>query len=115
VLGIDEFATFSAFYERAQTNIPEIAVSESSCLGACENAPCVAVYHTEYKGSVAFEGMNSAEFADRVFHPIVDEDDVERVWTCITDAIGILADEQQQEVDPQTSFSTELDISERSI
>jgi hypothetical protein len=74
----------------------------------------VAVYHTEYEGSVAFEGMNSAEFADRVFHRIVDEDDVERVWTCITDAIGILADELQQE-QTQPSFSTELDISERSI
>jgi (2Fe-2S) ferredoxin len=112
VLGIDEFATFSAFYERTQTNIPEIAVSESSCLGACENAPCVAVYHAEYEGSVALQGMDTAEFADRVFHRIVDEDDVDRVWNCITNAIAILADEQEQ---TPSSFLSELDISERSI
>lgn len=67
VLNIDEYATFGAFFSRIKDSdyANEVTVEESPCLGACKNAPCVAIEHEDYIGPVALEGMNQDEFSDR--------------------------------------------------
>lgn len=92
LLGQDEYSTFSAFFCRAQ-NTP-VAVEESPCLGSCKMSPCVGIAHDEYKGTVALEGMTQQEFSDRVFHEIVDENDADRVWDAVNNAIRVLGEEQ---------------------
>ena len=54
-------------------------------------APCVGVEHEDYEGTVALEGMSTIEFSDRVFHSIVDENDADRVWTAIENAIRVMS------------------------
>ena len=92
ILGLDEYATFSAFFERIEERIPEIQVEETSCLGSCKKAPCVAIEHDEYDGTVALEGMDAFEFSDRVFHRVVEESDAERVWACIENAVQVMSE-----------------------
>jgi len=99
VLGLDDYATFSAFFERIENRIPEIAVEETSCLGSCKKAPCVAIEHEEYEGTVALEGMNSFEFSDRVFHRVIDEADVDRVWDCVENAVRIMSEGEREDDD----------------
>ena len=77
-LGLDSLATFSDLYTlssqataRSSTGIagstePIIMVEEGPCLGACKMAPCVAIEHEDFVGSVALEGMTDREFMDRV-------------------------------------------------
>ena len=67
-LGMDSLSTFAAFYSRStgNGNAPAINVEEGPCLGACKEAPCVAVEHADFVGSVSLEGMTDNEFADRV-------------------------------------------------
>lgn len=66
-LGMDSLATFGAFYSRAQNgNAPSVRVEEGPCLGSCKMAPCVAVEHDDFDGSVSLEGMSDSEFSDRV-------------------------------------------------
>ena len=82
-LGLDSLATFSDLYTlssqasaaaapaRSSDNggchaEPIIVVEEGPCLGACQMAPCVAVEHEDFVGSVALEGMTDREFMDRV-------------------------------------------------
>jgi Thioredoxin-like [2Fe-2S] ferredoxin len=61
--GMDELATFAAFFNRIHNSrIPQVKVEESPCLGSCKYAPCVAVEHDDYDGTVALEGMTLAEF-----------------------------------------------------
>ena len=67
-LGLDSLSTFGAFYARStKDGDGELAVrvEEGPCLGACKYAPCVAVEHDDYFGSVSLEGMTDAEFGDR--------------------------------------------------
>jgi predicted metal-binding protein len=61
--GMDELATFSAFFGRIQdSRIRQIKVEEAPCLGSCNFAPCVAVEHEDYDGTVALQGMTPMEF-----------------------------------------------------
>jgi hypothetical protein len=92
--GLDEFATYAALSVRA--NPSGVPVEETSCLGACQQGPCVAVSHDEYEGNVALEGMTTTEFANRVFFRIGNDDDADRVWACVEDAIHVMSDEEQE-------------------
>lgn len=67
-LGLDSLATFAAFYSRSKGGgeEPTIVVEEGPCLGVCKKAPCVAVEHEDFVGSVSLEGMTDGEFSDRV-------------------------------------------------
>ena len=99
-LDMDQFATFSAFYARIkEADFPNVQLDETSCLGCCKQAPCVAVEHDDFVGTVALEGMTGNEFNDRVFHGIITEDDADRVWACIDDAIRIMAEEDDDDFD----------------
>ena len=69
ILGMDEFATFGAMYERASTT--GLTVEESTCLGSCKLAPCVAVQHEDYMGNIGLEGMTDNELSLRLFHRYV--------------------------------------------
>jgi len=64
--GMDDFATYGAFYNRIQDFAPDVQLEESPCLGSCKMAPCVAIEHDDYEGTVALEGMSGNEFTDRV-------------------------------------------------
>jgi NADH:ubiquinone oxidoreductase subunit E len=66
-LGQDSLATFGALYSRAKFgNAPDVRVEEGPCLGKCNEAPCVAIEHDDFIGSVSLEGMKDGEYADRV-------------------------------------------------
>eukprot|EP00527_Entomoneis_sp_CCMP2396_P005523 CAMPEP_0198145228 /NCGR_PEP_ID=MMETSP1443-20131203/22047_1 /TAXON_ID=186043 /ORGANISM="Entomoneis sp., Strain CCMP2396" /LENGTH=134 /DNA_ID=CAMNT_0043808803 /DNA_START=272 /DNA_END=676 /DNA_ORIENTATION=- len=94
-LGLDEFATFSAFYTRASDT--GVKVEETSCLGRCKQSPCVAIEHEDYEGTVSLEGMTPQEFSDRVFQNIVDENDAERVWSSVVSAVEVMAQQDGDE------------------
>lgn len=94
-LRLDPYATFSAFWGRS----PLVRVEETSCLGACKQAPCVAVEHDDYDGPVALTGMEPSEFSDRVFHRIVSDDDADRVWGIVEKAIYHMANDNAEEQD----------------
>jgi len=98
-LGLDEYSTFSAFFERIEDRIPEMRVEETSCLGSCKKAPCVAIEHDEYEGTVALEGMDSFEFSDRVFHRVIDEGDADRVWACVENAVQVMSEGGGEDTD----------------
>ena len=67
VCGLDEFATFGAFYSRIKHgNAPDVQLEESPCLGSCKMSPCVAIQHEDFIGNVALEGMTGNEFIERV-------------------------------------------------
>lgn len=66
-LGMDSLATFGALYSRAKDGcFPTVQVEEGPCLGSCKNAPCVAIEHDDFVGSVSLEGMDDDEFSSRV-------------------------------------------------
>lgn len=92
-LDLNEFATFSALYERIQNRAPTVQIEESSCLGSCKKAPCVAIEHDEYDGTVALEGMDDFEFSARVFHRVIDNNDADRVWSIVENAISLMDEE----------------------
>jgi (2Fe-2S) ferredoxin len=96
-LNMDPYATFAAFYSRIQDRYPAVRIEESSCLGACQQAPCVGIEHDDFVGPVSLEGMNPSEFSQRVFQRIVNEEDVDRVWRAVENAIQIMADGEQKE------------------
>mmetsp|Transcript_33052 Transcript_33052/g.38277 ORF Transcript_33052/g.38277 Transcript_33052/m.38277 type:complete len:174 (-) Transcript_33052:147-668(-) len=99
-LGMDEFATVGALYGRKeQAGAKGLVVEEGSCLGRCKSAPCVAVEHEDYEGHVALEGMSDAEFGDQLFHNVVTEDDCDRVWECVENAIHQLAEMEDDDDD----------------
>ena len=71
VLQMDQYATFSALYSRKEEAggpYAMVDVEESPCLGRCKLAPCVAVEHEDYVGTVGLVGMTDAELNDRIFH-----------------------------------------------
>ena len=90
-LNLDQYSTFSAFYARASET--SVRVEESPCLGRCKQAPCVAIEHDDYDGTVSLEGMTPVEFSDRVFQNIIDENDVERVWSSVVNAVEVMSEE----------------------
>lgn len=67
MFGVDEYAIFGGLYERKEAaGAPAVTVEESSCLGCCKNAPCVAIVHEDFVGYVGLEGMTPNEFNDSV-------------------------------------------------
>jgi hypothetical protein len=99
-MNLDEYDTYAAFWVRIQERAPDVQIAESPCLGCCKMAPCVAVEHEDYEGTVGLEGMRPAEFSDRVFHGVIDEDDAERVWSCVENAVRVM-EREEQEVDEE--------------
>ena len=98
VLGLDEFSTFAAFWSRSQERTSlTVQVEESSCLGSCKQAPCVGILHEDFEGAVALEGMDQTEFNAKVFQRIVTEDDADRVWSSVENAIMAMAEEGDEE------------------
>ena len=60
-LGMDSLSTFGAMYLRASDS--RVKVEEGPCIGSCKKAPCVAIEHEDFFGTVALEGMAADEFA----------------------------------------------------
>lgn len=96
-LTMDEYATYGAFFGRIQENSSEVSVEESPCLGSCKMAPCVAIEHEDYEGTVALEGMTANEFSSSCFHNIVTEEDADRVWSSVKDAVELMMAEEDEE------------------
>lgn len=94
---MDEYSTFSAFYTRAGEERLEVTVEEAPCLGACQLAPVVGIEHADYEGTVALLGMDDAEFAQRLFHRVIDESDADRVWTAVKEAIRVMSEKQEED------------------
>jgi hypothetical protein len=94
-LGMESLATFGAMYSRATST--RVQVEEAPCLGSCKNAPCIGVEHDDYVGCVALEGMTADEFGAKAFHNIVTEEDADRVWSCVENAVQIMAEAHQEE------------------
>ena len=97
--GLDEFATYGDFYSLIQQHAPDIQLEESPCLGSCSMAPCVGIEHDDFDGPVALEGMSENEFTNRVFHNVITDDDVDRVWECVENAIQQMSEEENDEND----------------
>ena len=73
-LMMDEYATFGAFYGPIkESSNCEVALEESPCLGSCKRAPCVAIEHEDYEGTVALEGMTGDEFSASWLVSAIDE------------------------------------------
>jgi (2Fe-2S) ferredoxin len=100
-LSLSEYATFSAFWERIDNAglLNTLLIEESSCLGGCQYSPCVAVEHDDYDGTVALTGMETSEFVNRIFHNVIDNHDVDRVWGIIENSIRIMANEPNDDQD----------------
>ncbi|KAL3807746.1 hypothetical protein ACHAXA_008380 [Cyclostephanos tholiformis] len=101
--GLDQYHVLGEIYARAQSvNLEKIMIIEDGgCQGGknCKMGPCVAILHNDFFGNVALEGMNSNELLERVFHNILTNDDVERVWNCVENAISLMEAESQNDDD----------------
>lgn len=98
VLGLDEYSTYGAFFSRIKNeNYQTVQLDECPCLGACKNAPVVAIQHDDFEGTVSLSGMNDAEFNQKVFHKIIDEGDADRVWSCVENAVVMMAEMEDEE------------------
>ena len=99
-LGLDRYQVLGDLYEKARIdNVEEdLIIEDGGCRGGknCKLGPCVAIFHEDFDGSVALEGMGQAEFNERVFHGVSRQDDVDRVWGCVANAIEIMADEANE-------------------
>lgn len=99
-LGLDKYQVLGDLYERARVENVEtdLIIEDGGCRGGknCGLGPCVAVLHEDFDGSVALEGMAQSEFNERVFHGVSTQDDVDRVWSCVANAINIMADEANE-------------------
>ena len=69
-LGLDQYHVLGELYAKAQeANIEScVIIEDGGCRGGknCKFGPCVAILHEDFDGSVALEGMGSAEFRERV-------------------------------------------------
>jgi hypothetical protein len=92
-LSLDEYATFTLLYERLVENklLHIIPIEETSCLGSCAMAPCVAIEHEDYDGTVALYGMNPSEFQLRTFHQVQHDSDAQRIWEILISSIQTMA------------------------
>ncbi|CAB9506333.1 expressed unknown protein [Seminavis robusta] len=96
--GMDDLATFGAFYSRAKKSFPEtMQVEEAPCLGSCKFGPCVGVEHEDYYGTVALEGMTQDEFGASCFHNIITEEDADRVWACVENAVEVMMEAEDDD------------------
>ena len=99
-LGLDKYHNLAELYEMARIESIEtdLIVEDGGCRGGvnCKLGPCVAVLHEDFVGSVALDGMDQKEFNERVFHGISTPDDVERVWSCISNAINLMTGKANQ-------------------
>lgn len=100
-LSLDEYATFSLLYERLVQNelLPIIPIEETSCLGSCAMAPCVAIEHEDYDGTVALYGMSPSEFQLRTFHNVIHDNDAQRIWDILIASIRTMACTNETEGD----------------
>lgn len=62
-LGLDSLSTFGGMYSRAAST--SVQVEEGPCLGSCKKAPCIAIEHEDFVGSVSLEGMTDDEFSSK--------------------------------------------------
>ena len=100
-LGLEEYATFTLLYERLVEHqlLSVIPIEETSCLGSCAMAPCVAIEHEDYDGTVALSGMYPSEFRLRTFHNVIQEQDVQRIWEILLQSIQTMAATNETEDD----------------
>jgi hypothetical protein len=98
---LDEYATFSLLYERLVQNelLQIMPIEETSCLGSCAMAPCVAIEHEDYDGTVALYGMSPSEFQLRTFHNVIHDDDAQRIWDILIASIRTMAQEDDTDTD----------------
>jgi (2Fe-2S) ferredoxin len=99
--GLDDYALFSGLYVRKEEasngdgSCQSVKVEEASCMGRCQFAPCVAIEHEDYEGYIGLEeGMVGTELQYRVFENIVTEDDLDRVWDSVENAIRVMGEEE---------------------
>jgi len=99
-LGFDEYETYAAFYNRIKEgDAPDVQLEEVPCLGACKNAPCVAVQHEDYVGTVGLIGMTDGELNERLFHNVLAEEDYDRVWSSVENGIQMMTDADDDDED----------------
>ena len=96
---MDQYATFAALYSRIQDRSSSVRIEESPCLGACKQAPCVGIEHDDFVGPVSLEGMTPTEFSQKVFQKVLFEDDVDRVWLAVENAIHVMAEQEMEDSD----------------
>ncbi len=95
---MEENSKVDAFWSRSQERTSlTVQVEESSCLGSCKQAPCVGIVHEDFEGAVGLEGMDQAEFNAKVFQRIVTEDDADRVWSSVENAIMAMAEDDDED------------------
>lgn len=68
-------------------------------MGRCKFGPCIGVEHEDYQGKVALEGMTSEEFQNRVFQNIVTEGDLDRVWSSVENAIRLMGEDEDEQIE----------------
>lgn len=99
-LGLDQYQVLGDLYEKARIENVEadLIIEDAGCRGGknCKLGPCVAIFHEDFDGSVALEGMAQTEFNERVFHGVSTQADVDRVWSCVANAIDIMTDEANE-------------------
>jgi len=93
----DDLSLFVDLYSRLSNNLPDVRISESPCLGGCQRASCVGIQHDDFEGSVAIEGMTEAEFAARTFFHVDTDEDAERVWHAVTNAVDQMREQEEEE------------------
>jgi len=96
-MGMDNLCTFGAMYSRASAS--RVQVEEGPCVGSCNKAPCVTIEHEDFFGSVALEGMTADEFASDTFLHILTEEDADRVWSSVENAVQVMAEAEEDEDD----------------
>lgn len=98
--GLDQYTVLGDIYALAQSaNMEEcMIIEDGGCQGGknCKMGPCVAILHEDFMGNVALEGMNSEEMQQSVFHNVLTNDDAERVWGCMENAIVMMAEEENE-------------------
>jgi len=92
---MDSLCTFGAMYTRASNS--KVDVEEGPCIGSCKKAPCVSIEHEDFFGTVALEGMAADEFASDAFLNVVTEEDADRVWSCVENAVRVMAEAEEEE------------------
>lgn len=94
---MDQYHVLGEIYACAQqANVEQcVIIEDGACQGGknCKMGPCVAVSHEDFMGNVALEGMNGGEMQESVFHDVVTADDAARVWSCMENAITLMAEE----------------------
>jgi hypothetical protein len=63
---------------RHDDRILEVLDEETSCIGSCKKAPCVAVEHEDYS-SVGGDGFVRI-FRSSLLHRVIDGNDANRIW-----------------------------------